>query len=274
MVSEDILYVASSPKTGMRKYDGILQAAGISKADEIGLPAPRAIVKCEDKEFPENGYEVPFADTAFGEAISAYGTLRKGADKNGLWVDFEADCDTGRIIRSEVAGLESRGLLVPNVRKTYFFRVNGYYSREDSLLENIDSLTREENIGRVEDAVGRDRADAVYSMIDTFFGYSPEGHTNTQRVFGLGDDRLYFDLKGLLKEEVQGKYEGLEGSWIAGLPLVGPKYRGYRVGQIEKHRAKKEKQIDALRGRFSEPYQSMRLSNWRAEGHPSWVDAV
>ncbi len=289
----DILYVASSPKTGMEKYDNILLAAGISKAAEMGLPALRNVVEFTDEATEivgQDGYQVPFADCALMKIIAAQGKLKRDADKNGIWVDFDIDGDTGHSLRHEAVGLESnRGPLTARIRKRYSFMVNGYYSKSDSLFRNIDSLSKEENVERVEEAVGKDKAGPVYSMIDIFSKYSPErnrkivgwrgaempafmrenaAQTNTEKIFGLADDRLYTDLKGLLNEEVRQKYGEVESSKIAGLSdskcrvmrFIGSKYREHKTGGIENHRAKKEKQIDDMRKRFSEPYKSTRAN--------------
>lgn len=265
----DILYVATSPKTGREKYDGMLLAAGISKAAEMGLPALRNDVEFRDEiGGHDNGYEPPFGEGASMKIILAQGKLKKDADKNGLWIDFDVDGDTGNSLRREVVGLESRGPLTARQLKRYSFKVNGYYSRSGSLFKNIDSLSKKDNIERVEEAVGNDKASAVYSLLDEFKNYSPNTRTqsNTEKVFGLGDDKLYHGLKGLLNEDVNGKYDELNGSKIAGLSdskwkllkFIGSRYRKMEMGKIEEYRETQEKQIDTLRERFSEPYKFAR----------------
>lgn len=268
----DILYVATSPKTGREKYDGILLAAGISKAAEMGLPALRTDVEFRDEIVGhDGGYEPPFGEGASMKIILAQGKLKKDADKNGLWVDFDIDGDTGNSVRREVVGLESNGPLTARQLKRYSFKVNGYYSRSGSLFKNIDSLSKKDNIERVEEAVGDDKTNAVYSLLDEFKSYSPADtrtQSNTEKVFGLGDDKLYHGLKGLLNEEVSGKYDELKDSRIAGLSdskwkilkFIGSRYRENRTGKIEKYRENQEKQIDTLRARFSEPYKFARAN--------------
>lgn len=289
-VNPDVFYVVGRPKgdAGLLK---VLGAVGNALADENGLPKPGSKVGATETGLELVGCPMYNGTSSYIEIVKNAERLKKGAGMGGLWVDFEFDGKSGSIVKTEVMKRKKLSRLAEEVTKSHHFKVNGYASHRYPLPRNIDLLAKDENVGKVKAAIEENgREKTLYSLLDEFMSYSqdPKAQSNTEKVFGLGDDKLYTGLKGLLKEEVNGKHEELNGSKIAELSdskwrvlrFIGSKYREHVVGEIEELRTKREKQIDALRGRFSEPYKTMRLSsfqiqnNWRAEGHPPWADAV
>lgn len=269
MVNPDVFYVTGRPKAdgGLMK---ILETVGNALADEKGLPKLGSRT-----EIVETGMEVvgcpTYSETsAYMDLAKKVERLKKGAGKSGLWVDFEFNDDKNQsIVKTEVIERKKLPGLAEEVTKSHYFTVNGYVSHTYPLPKNIDLIENEDNLAKVQKVIEKNgREKTLYSLLDEFMSYfpNPNGQSNTEKAFGLEKDKFYTKLGELLKEEVIGKYDELNGSRIAGLSdskwkalkFIGSKYRERKVGEIEKHRAQKEKRIDDLRERFSEPYKFAR----------------
>lgn len=290
-VNSDAFYVAGRPKaeSGLMK---VLETVGNTLAEEKELPRPGSRVETTEKGMEVLGCQTCSGTSAYLELSRQVERLKMGAGMGGLWVDFEFDDKNGSIVKTEVTGRKKLPGLAEEVTKSHYFKVKGYVSHKYPLPKNIDLIQRGENLEKVKAVIEEaGKENVVYSMLDELMSYSPDSaivQSNTEKAFGLNEDKLYHDLKGLLKEEVSGKYDELKGSKIAGLSdsrcrilkFIGSKYREHKAGKIEEHRAKKEKQIDTLRWGFSEPYKSVRRQSifsprdWRAEGRPPCADAV
>lgn len=268
-VNTDTFYVAGRPKadSGLMK---VLGAVGNALAEEKGLPKPGSRVEVSEKVMEVVGCPMYNGTDSYLEIAKNAERLKKGAGMGGLWVDFEFNDDKNQsIVKTEVTGRKKLRGLAEDVTKSHSFKVNGYVSHTYPLTKNIDLLENEDNLAKVKKVIGENgRENTLYSLLDEFMSYFPNPRTqsNTEKVFGLGDDKLYHDIKGLLNEEVNGKHDELNGSRIAGLSdskwkilkFIGSKYRERETGKIEKYRENQEKQIDALRARFSEPYKFAR----------------
>ncbi len=285
MVNQDVFYVTAGPKADDGGLMKVLGTVGNALADEKGLPKPGSRVS-----ITETGMEVADSPAysegdAYLELASKVRQLQNGAGLGGLWVDFVLD-DNGSIIKTEVIESEKLPGSAEKNTKSRYFEVNGYVSHRYPLSKNIDLIENEDNLAKVKAAIEENgREKTLYSLLDEFMSYfpakrvmpvgilgierlAPVWQTNTEKAFGLGDDKLYHSLNGLLTEEINGKYDAVNGSRWAGLSgskwkalrFVGSKYVERAVGEIENHRARKEKQIDDLRKRFSEPYRVTRAN--------------
>lgn len=284
-VNPDVFYVTGRPKadSGLMK---VLETVGNTLAEEKSLPKPGSKISITETGMEVMGCPAYSETSAYMDLAKKVERLKKGAGMGGLWVNFEFDDRNGSIVKTEVIERKKLPGLAEEVTKSHYFKVKGYVSHTYPLSKNIDLITTDENLGKVKAAIEENgREKTLYSLLDEFMSYSPAKRvtpvgipgierpapvreTNTENVFGLGDDRLYTDLKGLLKEEVNGKYDEVNSSRWAGLSdskwkiirFVGSTYRESETGKIEEYRAKKEKQIDDMRKRFSEPYKSTRAN--------------
>lgn len=268
-VNTDTFYVAGRPKADDCGLMKVLETVGNTLADEKGFPKPGSRVEVSEKVMEVVGCPMYSGIDSYLEIAENAERLKKGAGMGGLWVDFEFDDKNQSIVKTEVIKRKKLRGLAEEVTKSHYFEVNGYVSHKQPLPKNIDLIENEDNLAKVKTAIGENgREKTLYSLLDGFMSYSPDPRiqSNTEKVFGLGDDKLYHDIKGLLNEEVNGKYDELNGSRIAGLAdskwkvlkFIGSKYRENKTGKIEKYRENQGKQIDTLRERFSEPYKFAR----------------
>lgn len=268
----------------------LIEIVGNALAEETGgLPKPGETLKFEDEvgsDPPSGGY-YDFRDplTAYSKAKSKLAELKKKTEEKGILTYFEFEPATGGAIKVEITGGKPW-----KSKRTCSITVRNYSVNEDLLFKKIDALEEERHLKEIAEVAGSDKTELVYStmpvvgqqddnrkidgkakfvysMMAELLTYGPGliRPTNTEKLFGLGDDSTYTDLHAMLYAEFGKRQKEIEDSMpakLAGsrchlLQWVGSSLVGQETKKLNEWKKTKETQIDALRGKFSCGYKAM-----------------
>lgn len=251
----------------------LIKIVGNALAEETGaLPKPGETLEFEDEvgsDLPtgRNHYDFNDPRSAYCRAESKLAELKKRVEESGVLTDFELEPATGKAIKVELADGKPW-----KSKRTCSITVRNYSVSEDLLFKKIDALKEEGHLKEIAEATGPDKAGLVYSMMAELLTYGPGviRPTNTEKVFGLGNDNrndnIYADLHDALSAELGKMEKKLEGSWWAELSgsrcrllrWIGSRYRESGRDKMREYRETKEARIEALRGKFSCGYKAMK----------------
>ncbi len=238
-------------------YGKLLRAVGNAVARESGFPFSKVEYSEEFTSPPTLPAGSLPLGAAYFKASDGYERLRKNAEAKNLVVDFALGPGKPLIVKTNCEDGEPEttkfGVGKKTVRRMHYFEVEGYRSRKDCLLKNIDGLS---DISEVEKAiVAEEKPKLALGLLDELYGHlevergygktEPERAVkNSARLLGLDRGETYSGMRKLAESECHTKMKELEGSFMA--KVLGKWYWQAKEGKIRQLHLEKLSKISRM----------------------------
>lgn len=230
----------------------LLGMVGTAVARENGFPFSRLEWSEEVTCPPMMSASSLHLGEAYFKASDECESLRTKAKAKGLVVDFSFGHGKPPLLVQTSyedhggAELTKYGIGKKTVRRTHYFEVEGYRSRKESLLENMDRLL---DISEVEKTMEpKEKPKLAFGLLDELYGHhnveelygkkvnptsykaEPFVMKNSATLLSLDMEETYSEMRKLAEGERQAKMKELEGSFMAN--VLGNWYRQAKESKI------------------------------------------